>query len=231
MPERIASNACWGIRGKISFRCPPGMRQSGIGSTGRGKESDSVWKTWLRISEMLVHDLLQSLLSSVGYLKVVHVMQTEEILSLWEDIGLPPGPEKYWLVFYGTPSMDEPWAWRFEGHHRILERIRRAGTRPGDAHVFRRGPGRGAPGSAGGFPPPCHGGGRRPQAGLEHGRIAARRNGPSRTNRPGIFLPPTWGRPATIGIAGGRRCSPKAFPLRNFVPINATWCSVCSTRW
>lgn len=66
---------------------------------------------------MLVHDLLNSLLSSVGYLKVVHVMQTEEILSLWEDIGLPRGPEKYWLVFYGTPSMDEPWAWRFEGHH------------------------------------------------------------------------------------------------------------------
>ena len=66
---------------------------------------------------MLVHDLLQTLLSSVGYLKVVHVMQTEEILSLWEDIGLPRGNEKYWLVFFGTPSMDEPWAWRYEGHH------------------------------------------------------------------------------------------------------------------
>ena len=66
---------------------------------------------------MLVHDFLQASLSAVGYLKTVHVMQTEEILSLWEDIGLPRGNEKYWLVFFGTPSMDEPWGWRFEGHH------------------------------------------------------------------------------------------------------------------
>ena len=66
---------------------------------------------------MLVHDFLQASLSAVGYLKTVHVMQTEEILSLWEDVGLPRGNEKYWLVFFGTPSMDEPWGWRFEGHH------------------------------------------------------------------------------------------------------------------
>ena len=66
---------------------------------------------------MLVHDFLQTSLSAVGYLKTVHVMQTEEILNLWEDIGLPRGNEKYWLVFFGTPSMEEPWAWRFEGHH------------------------------------------------------------------------------------------------------------------
>ncbi len=66
---------------------------------------------------MLVHDFLRASLSNVGYLKTVHVMQTEEILSLWEDIGLPRGNEKYWLVFFGTPSMEEPWAWRFEGHH------------------------------------------------------------------------------------------------------------------
>ena len=66
---------------------------------------------------MLVHDFLQTSLSAIGYLKTVHVMQTEEILNLWEDVGLPRGNEKYWLVFFGTPSMEEPWAWRFEGHH------------------------------------------------------------------------------------------------------------------
>ena len=65
----------------------------------------------------LVHDFLRASLSAVGYLKTVHVMQTEEILSLWEDIGLPRGNEKYWLAFFGTPSMEYPWAWRFEGHH------------------------------------------------------------------------------------------------------------------
>ncbi len=70
-----------------------------------------------REQRMMVHDLLNTLLSSMGYLKVVHVMQTDEILRVWEDVGLPRGKEKYWLSFFGTPSMDEPWAWRFEGHH------------------------------------------------------------------------------------------------------------------
>lgn len=65
----------------------------------------------------MVHDLLNTLLTSVGYLKVVHVMQTEEILHVRENLGLPRGNEMYWLTFFGTPSMDEPWGWRFEGHH------------------------------------------------------------------------------------------------------------------
>ena len=94
-----------------------------------GDEAKRDWVYWPRYrvgltleymtaeQRMLVHDFLQSSLSAVGYLKTVHVMQTEEILSLWEDIGLPRGNEKYWLVFFGTPSMEEPWAWRFEGHH------------------------------------------------------------------------------------------------------------------
>ena len=106
-----------------------GYSREDLISLPAGDEAKRDWVYWPRQrvglslenmaadQRMLVHDLLQSLLSSVGYLKVVHVMQTEEILSLWEDIGLPRGPEKYWLVFYGTPSMDEPWAWRFEGHH------------------------------------------------------------------------------------------------------------------
>ena len=92
-------------------------------------ESKRDWVYWPRFrvgltlefmtaeQRMLVHDFLQTSLSNVGYLKTVHVMQTEEILSLWEDVGLPRGNEKYWLVFFGAPSMDAPWAWRFEGHH------------------------------------------------------------------------------------------------------------------
>ena len=92
-------------------------------------ESKRDWVYWPRFrvgltlefmtaeQRMLVHDFLKASLSHAGYLKTVHVMQTEEILSLWEDIGLPRGNEKYWLVFFGTPSMEEPWGWRFEGHH------------------------------------------------------------------------------------------------------------------
>ena len=102
---------------------------------------------------MLVHDFLRKSLSAAGYLKTVHVMQTEEILSLWEDIGLPRGTEKYWLVFFGTPSMDEPWAWRFEGHHVSLN----VSVAPGSVRVtptfFGADPGEVPQGALAGFRP------------------------------------------------------------------------------
>ena len=106
-----------------------GYSREALLSLPAGDEARRDWVYWPRFrvgltleymtaeQRMLVHDFLQTSLSAVGYLKTVHVMQTEEILNLWEDIGLPRGNEKYWLVFFGTPSMEEPWAWRFEGHH------------------------------------------------------------------------------------------------------------------
>ena len=65
----------------------------------------------------LTHDLLSTLLSGEGHMTVVHIMQLDEVLWSLEDVGLPRGAEKYFLSFFGTPSIDSPWAWRFEGHH------------------------------------------------------------------------------------------------------------------
>jgi hypothetical protein len=65
----------------------------------------------------LTHRLLTSLLSSRGYLKVVHIMQLEQVLDALDDAGLPRSVDHYELVLFGTPSLDSPWAWRFEGHH------------------------------------------------------------------------------------------------------------------
>jgi hypothetical protein len=66
---------------------------------------------------VLVHDLLSSVLSARGHLKVVQIMQLEHILEVLEDVGLPRSVGHYKLAFFGTPSADEPWGWRFEGHH------------------------------------------------------------------------------------------------------------------
>jgi hypothetical protein len=65
----------------------------------------------------LVHRLLTATLSSRGYLKVVHIMQLEQILDMLDEGGLPRSVDHYKLVLFGTPSMESPWAWRFEGHH------------------------------------------------------------------------------------------------------------------
>jgi hypothetical protein len=65
----------------------------------------------------ITHRLLDSALSAAGYMKVAHIMQLETILGLLDSAGLPRGVGHYKLVFFGKPSMDAPWAWRFEGHH------------------------------------------------------------------------------------------------------------------
>ena len=65
----------------------------------------------------LTHALLSSALSAPGYLKVVHIMQLEQVLEALDEAGFPRAVDHYRLVFFGRPSETEPWAWRFEGHH------------------------------------------------------------------------------------------------------------------
>jgi len=66
---------------------------------------------------MLVHDLLLSVLSSKGHSKVVQIMQLEQLLKVTDQGGLPRDVGHYTVVFFGEPSLEAPWAWRFEGHH------------------------------------------------------------------------------------------------------------------
>lgn len=66
---------------------------------------------------MLVHDLLTSVLSSNGYLKVVHIIQLEQILDMLDAGGVPRSVDHYVLALFGRPSTDGAWTWRFEGHH------------------------------------------------------------------------------------------------------------------
>ncbi|MBN1238580.1 MAG: DUF3500 domain-containing protein [Gammaproteobacteria bacterium] len=65
----------------------------------------------------LAHDLLRAVLSSKGHAKIVNIMQLEEILKKLDDVGLPRDVGHYAVVIFGVPSTEEPWAWRFEGHH------------------------------------------------------------------------------------------------------------------
>ncbi len=68
----------------------------------------------------LVHDMLNTALSSKGYLSAIQVMQMEKILQDTEVVGFPRGAENYTLAFFGEPSVDARWGWRFEGHHLSL---------------------------------------------------------------------------------------------------------------
>lgn len=65
----------------------------------------------------LTHALLTELLSAHGYLKVMQIMQLEQILGMLDQVGFPRGVGHYELVLFGKPAVGEAWGWRFEGHH------------------------------------------------------------------------------------------------------------------
>jgi len=67
--------------------------------------------------------LVRTGLSAKGYMQAKGIMGWEQILSELE--GRQPGdnyrnPELYYLAIFGEPAADEPWGWRFEGHHLSL---------------------------------------------------------------------------------------------------------------
>ncbi|HTQ99032.1 MAG TPA: DUF3500 domain-containing protein [Candidatus Acidoferrum sp.] len=68
----------------------------------------------------LLHDMLNTALSSKGYLSALQVMQMEKILQDTETTGFPRGTENYTLAIFGEPAIDHTWGWRFEGHHLSL---------------------------------------------------------------------------------------------------------------
>lgn len=68
----------------------------------------------------LVVELLQTILSEEGYRKATEIMQLEGVLKILEKRGDDDDrrdPEKYFVCVFGEPSLEKPWAWRFEGHH------------------------------------------------------------------------------------------------------------------
>ena len=57
----------------------------------------------------LASTLLEASLSSQGFEKAAN------IISLQNDLG--NDPQLYYVTVFGTPDTDEPWGWRWEGHH------------------------------------------------------------------------------------------------------------------
>ncbi|MDH3733072.1 MAG: DUF3500 domain-containing protein [Gemmatimonadota bacterium] len=82
------------------------------------------------------HGLLHSILSSQGYLKATGVMQLEGILGAIEGRPERRDPEGYYVSIFGSPSVDSPWAWRYEGHHLSLNFTAAPGEFPSVTPAF-----------------------------------------------------------------------------------------------
>jgi len=65
--------------------------------------------------------LLQGLLSDTGYRKVEQIRSLESVLAAIEVNGrFIRDPDRYYFTVFGTPNMEAPWGFRFEGHHIAL---------------------------------------------------------------------------------------------------------------
>jgi hypothetical protein len=60
--------------------------------------------------------LLRAGLSEKGYSKAETIRQLEKVLRELEGRAFRD-PDLYYVTIFGDPSADEPWGWRYEGHH------------------------------------------------------------------------------------------------------------------
>lgn len=68
-----------------------------------------------------VMSLLATVLSKMGYEKVVGIVESDEALRKDSRNGSPPfGRDEFYISFLGKPSTTEPWIIQFGGHHLAL---------------------------------------------------------------------------------------------------------------
>jgi Protein of unknown function (DUF3500) len=63
------------------------------------------------------HRLLATALSDRAFAQVMAIVALEEVLDRRERGALRRHIGDYWVAVFGDPGSDEPWSWRFEGHH------------------------------------------------------------------------------------------------------------------
>jgi hypothetical protein len=63
------------------------------------------------------HRLLATGLSEHAFAQAMVIVALEEVLDLRERGRFGRHSGDYWVCVFGDPAADEPWSWRFEGHH------------------------------------------------------------------------------------------------------------------
>ena len=72
------------------------------------------------IQKQNIYALLKIYLSDKGYARTQDIMSYEYLLKELEPNNQNRIPENYFVAFYGNPSKDSTWGWKFSGHHIAL---------------------------------------------------------------------------------------------------------------
>jgi hypothetical protein len=70
-----------------------------------------------RTARKAAHRLLATGLSEHAYAQAMGIVALEEVLDRKEQWRRGRHSGDYWVSIYGDPEGDQPWSWRFEGHH------------------------------------------------------------------------------------------------------------------
>jgi hypothetical protein len=70
-----------------------------------------------RTARKAAHRLLATGLSEHAYAQAMGIVALEEVLDRKEQWRRGRHSGDYWVSVYGDPGGDQPWSWRFEGHH------------------------------------------------------------------------------------------------------------------
>lgn len=70
-----------------------------------------------RTARKAAHRLLATALSDHAYAQAMAIIALEEVLDRREEWQRGRHSGDYWVCVFGDPAGDEPWSWRFEGHH------------------------------------------------------------------------------------------------------------------
>jgi Protein of unknown function (DUF3500) len=81
------------------------------------------------------HRLLATALSEHAYAQAMAVIALEEVLDRQERGQLSRHSGDYWVAVFGDPAGEDPWSWRFEGHH-LSVTMTVAGDKVSPAPVF-----------------------------------------------------------------------------------------------
>jgi hypothetical protein len=70
-----------------------------------------------RPARKAAHQLLATGLSPHAFAQAMTIVGLEEVLDRAEEGRRGRHSGDFWVVVFGDPAGDEPWGWRFEGHH------------------------------------------------------------------------------------------------------------------
>jgi hypothetical protein len=70
-----------------------------------------------REARKAAHRLLSTGLSEHAYAQAMVIIALEEVLDRQERWRRHRHSNDYWVSVFGDPNGDDPWSWRFEGHH------------------------------------------------------------------------------------------------------------------